>query len=123
MIKPSRVLETDSGHSVNATNSSALPPISEYGEADLTGASYTKGAIAVYVLHEIVGDDSFKEIFRVFVDKYQEQGAKIKDFVYLAQEISKKDLKRLFDEWVYGVESSGLMLADITLEEIVRRYR
>ena len=98
-------------------------PISEYGEADLTGASYTKGAIAVYVLHEIVGDDGFKEIFRVFVDKYQEQGAKIKDFVYLAQEISKKDLKRFFDEWVYGVESSGLMLADITLEEIVRRYR
>lgn len=98
-------------------------PISDYGKADLTGASYTKGALALYVLHEIVGDTDFKEIIRIFVERYQEKGATLEDFKNLTQEISNKDLKKYFDEWVYGSESSNLLLGDLTLQDITQRYK
>jgi len=101
----------------------AATPISDYGRADLTGASYTKGALALYVLHEIVGDTDFKEIFRMYVERYQEKGAALEDFRDLAQEISNKDLKKYFNEWVFGIESSQLLLGELTLQEITQRYK
>ncbi len=101
----------------------AATPIVDYGKADLTGASYTKGALALYVLHEIVGDADFKEIFQMYVERYQEKGATLEDFRNLAEEISKKDLKKYFDEWVFGVESSALLLGGLTLQEITQQYK
>lgn len=101
----------------------AATPICDYGKADLTGASYTKGALALHVLHEIVGDADFKEIFRMYVERYQERGVTLEDFKNLAQEISNKDLEKYFDEWVYGAESSHLLLGDLSLQEIIQRYK
>ena len=101
----------------------ATTPICDYGKAGLTGASYTKGALALYVLHEIVGDTDFKEIFRTYVERYQEKGAALEDFRNLAEEISNKDLKKYFDEWVYGAESSQLLLGELTLQETTQRYK
>jgi len=104
-------------------NKLATTPISDYGKADLTGASYTKGALALYMLHEIVGDIDFKKIFKMYVERYQEKGATLEDFRNLAGEISNKDLKKYFDEWVFGTESSQLLLEELTLQEITQRYK
>jgi hypothetical protein len=98
-------------------------PISDYGKTNLTGASYTKGALALYVLHEIVGDSAFKDIFRIYMERYQEKGATLEDFRGLVQEITNKDLKKYFDEWVFGAESSLLLLGELTLQEITQKYK
>ncbi|UCE21980.1 MAG: hypothetical protein JSV46_07155 [Candidatus Aminicenantes bacterium] len=104
-------------------NKLAMTPIADYGKADLTGASYTKGALALYVLHEIVEDTEFKKIFRIYVERYQEKGATLEDFRKLVEEISNNDLKKYFDEWVYGAESSQLLLGELTLQEITHKYK
>jgi aminopeptidase N len=98
-------------------------PIADYGRADLTNASYTKGALALHVLHEIVGDADFKRIFRLYFKNYHTRGATLEDFRNLAEKTSRQDLKKYFDEWVYGNNSSSLLLGDLSMKEIAQRYR
>jgi hypothetical protein len=39
------------------------------------------------------------------------------------EEISNTDLEKYFDEWVFGAESSPLLLGELTLQEITQKYK
>ncbi len=98
-------------------------PIADYGIEDLTDASYSKGMIAFYVLYRIVGEETFINIVRTFYQKYGDSGAALKDFIKLAKESSKTDLTKFFGEWIYGVESSEYLLSNMSIEDIVAKYK
>jgi hypothetical protein len=98
-------------------------PIADYGKEDLTQASYSKGMIAFYILYRLVGEETFIDIVRTFYQKYGESGATLEDFMKLAKESSKIDLTEFFREWIYGVESSGYLLSNMSMEDIVAEYK
>jgi len=101
----------------------AETPIAEYGKQELGGNSYTKGAWSLYVLHRIVGEEKFREMIRAFLAEYGDRQADFQDFERLAKRVTARDLGRYFAEWIYGAESSRLLLEEIPTDEIVKRYQ
>lgn len=101
----------------------ATTPIAEYGKEDLGDNSYTKGAWSLYVLNQIVGDQRFNQIVRTSMADFSERPAGFSDFQGVAESVSKRDLSRFFKEWIFGAESSDLLVGDASIQEIVERYR
>jgi aminopeptidase N len=97
-------------------------PIAEFAKYDLGGNSYNKGAWSLYVLHQLVGEDQFRRIIRTFVSEFKDRPADFKDFQQVAEGVSRRDLDKYFNEWIYGAASSQLMLDKIPVTEIVKRY-
>ncbi len=101
----------------------ATTPIADYGKEGLGGNSYSKGAWSLYVLHQIVGDEGFNRTIRVFMDEFSNRPAGFADFQSVAERVSKRDLSRFCKEWIFGTESSDLLMGDASIQEIVERYR
>ena len=97
-------------------------PVAEYGTEDCTDASYTKGAIAFWVLYRLVGEQTFIGAYRRFCQEYRSEGATLADFVTTVKSASRVDLQKFFDEWIYGTQSSHYLLGDLSLEQIVELY-
>ena len=97
-------------------------PIADYGKYELGGNSYTKGAWSLYVLHEMVGEDQFRQIIRSFLTEFREQPADFKDFQRVAERISRRDLSKYFNEWFYEATSSQLLVDKTPVTEIAKRY-
>jgi aminopeptidase N len=98
-------------------------PIAEYGGKELGRHSYTKGAWSLYVLNNIVGDKIFAQVIRSMLAEYEDKTIDFAGFQELCEVVSKKDLKKYFDEWIYGTESSKLLVAGTPIADIVKRYK
>lgn len=98
-------------------------PIADYGKYEIGGLSYTKGAWSLYVLHHLLGDEGFYKVMGVFLAEFSQRGADFKDFQRTAEKVSGRDLSKFYTEWIYGVESSGLLTEQTSLSEIVSRYK
>jgi hypothetical protein len=107
---------------VNRDKRNSETPIAEYGKYELGANSYTKGAWSLYVLHQLVGEEQFRQIIRTFVSEFRDKPADFKDFQQVAERVSRRDLGKYFDEWIFGVASSQLLLDKIPVTEIVKRY-
>ncbi len=88
-----------------------LNEVSEKGESqsllDPKSSSltfYEKGAWALAILREEVGDSAFKEGIKKYLDKYQFQNVTIADFISEMQKASGKDLKQFKQIWLEGKE-------------------
>ncbi|MHC4145424.1 MAG: M1 family aminopeptidase [Planctomycetota bacterium] len=97
-------------------------PIAQYGTQDCTEASYTKGAIAFWLLYRLVGEQTFTDIYRSFHKEYGSKGATLEDFITTVKKMSDKDLQKYFDEWIYGAKSSEHLLSDLSLQQILQLY-
>lgn len=107
----------------NYNKKNADTPIAEYWKEELGRNSYTKGAWSLYVLHELVGTEKFKAIIRSLLAEYETKPADFKDFQVVAERVTKRSLKKYFDEWIYGTESSRLLMDKVSIAEIVQRYK
>ncbi len=101
----------------------ATTPIAEYGKEELGENSYSKGAWSLYVLNQIVGDEKFNQIIRTFLAEFSDRPAGFRDFQGVAERVSKRDLSGFFNEWIFGAESSALLMGNASIQEIVERYR
>lgn len=97
-------------------------PIADYGSMELGDNSYTKGAWALYVLHALTGEDTFREIIATFLTESRGKQIDFHDFQRTAERVSARDLTPFFEEWIYGTESSRLLQRKLTVEEIAQRY-
>jgi hypothetical protein len=97
-------------------------PIIEYGNEDLTDLSYTKGMLFFYLLYNIMGEEEFLNAAGSFYQKYKNSGATSEEFLNHLKERTQQNLDRLYQEWIYGTESSRLVLDKVPIEEIIQRY-
>ena len=63
--------------------------------------SYQKGSWVLHMLRNEVGDSVFKKIIRSFYDHYKGKNADTRDFEAVVEEITKKNWKKFFDQWLY----------------------
>lgn len=98
-------------------------PIAEYGKYEIGGNSYTKGAWSLYVLHQLVGEEQFKQIIRTFLSEFRGREADFKDFQNTAEHVAGRDLTKYFHEWIYGAESSRYLVEKVPVREIVEMYK
>jgi aminopeptidase N len=63
---------------------------------------YIRGAWVLHALRLNVGDDAFFKTLHTYYDRYKYSNAGTEDFIQVAEEISGKDLGKLFDAWLYA---------------------
>jgi len=44
-------------------------------------------------------------------------------FQGLCERVTRRSLKKFFDEWIYGTVSSKLLVDDVSIADIVKRYQ
>lgn len=78
-------------------------PVAEPSPDNLyTNDSYTGGALVLNALRLKIGDENFFNLLRAYTEKYQYGNAGTDEFIALAEEISRQELKEFFDQWIYG---------------------
>jgi hypothetical protein len=97
-------------------------PIIEYGNEDLTDLSYTKGMLFFYLLYHVMGEKDFMDAAGSFYQKYKNTGATSEQFLNHIKKRSKQNLDRLYKEWIFGTESSRLILDGAPVEDLIQRY-
>jgi aminopeptidase N len=68
------------------------------------GAVYGRGALTLYALQVEVGEATFDEIMRTYFERFDGESVTTQDFVDVAEEVSGKDLERLFGTWLTELE-------------------
>ena len=74
------------------------------GEDLFSNTVYEKGAWVLHMLRREIGDSTFFRTLRTYFERYKYLNASTKDFISLCEELSKKDLNKFFDQWVYTGE-------------------
>jgi aminopeptidase N len=64
--------------------------------------AYSGGALALFALHELVGDEVFAKIERTFLDRFHFTAATTADYTAVATEVSGRDLSSFTDQWLYS---------------------
>jgi aminopeptidase N len=63
---------------------------------------YGGGATVLYALRQVVGDRTFYEIERRWVQRYEGESASTDDFIALASKVSHRNLGPFLRDWLYG---------------------
>jgi aminopeptidase N len=85
-----------------AKNSARAVVDSTANYMDLLNAnSYQKGGWVLHMLRNEVGDSVFKRVIQTYYSRYKWSNADTRDFQKLVEEVSGKDFKVFFDQWLY----------------------
>ena len=91
-----------------------------------SGAIYEKGAWVLHMLRRVVGDDTFSSAVREYRRRHERGNATRGDLRAVFEELSGRDLKQFFDQWVETpyrpvLRASFRNLADGRVEVTVRQ--
>jgi aminopeptidase N len=65
------------------------------------GAVYDRGALTLQALRLTVGDDLFFTTLRTYASRFAGKNVTTNDFIAVANEVAGRDLRGLFDAWLY----------------------
>ncbi|RLG44153.1 MAG: hypothetical protein DRN78_00525 [Thermoproteota archaeon] len=97
-------------------------PLADYGRYYLTDASYLVGALLLYVLHRLVGDQCFYKAIRRFLEKYYERPATLESFIETFVEVCGSKIRSFLEEWLYTTKPVKLII-EKDVDEVVEQYR
>ena len=81
------------------------PPPGKPPADDLFNNSvYARGALTLHALRLEVGDDTFFRVLQTYTERFRYGNASTADFIAVATEVSGRDLKALFNSWLYANE-------------------
>ena len=69
---------------------------------------YYRPAVMLQALRLSVGDDAFFTILRTYVSRFGGKNATTDDFIGVVNEVAKRDLRPLFDAWLYAAPLPAL---------------
>ena len=73
---------------------------------------YQKGAWAIYMLRELIGDVAFKNTIKRYLNTYEFRNANTEDFFKIAQEESEQDLSEFYKVWFEDKEFPVIRVMD-----------
>ena len=71
------------------------------GENLFSTTVYDKGGWVLHMLRWEVGDSAFFDILRTYFEEYKYKNASTNNFISICERISKRDLSKFFDQWVF----------------------
>lgn len=88
----------------------------------LNANSYQKGGWVLHMLRNEVGDSAFHKIIQTYYQQYKGVNADTRDFQRVAENVSAKNLKWFFDQWLYRPGIPQLLIErDIDKDEVKLR--
>ncbi|MFI6260817.1 M1 family metallopeptidase [Micromonospora sp. NPDC051006] len=91
-----------------ATTDWSQPSVDPGRAAMFGNAVYKRGALAVHALRRTVGDDAFFRILRAWTAERRDGNATTEDLIVLAERVSGRQLRSLFDAWLVGGTAPAL---------------
>ncbi|MCI0554289.1 MAG: M1 family metallopeptidase [Anaerolineae bacterium] len=64
--------------------------------------TYRGGALVLQALRLQIGDEAFLELLKTYAERYRYGNAGTDEFIALAEEVSRQDLKGFFDQWLFS---------------------
>ena len=84
---------------------------------------YKKGAWALHVLRETVGDAAFKLAVRRYLERYQFENVTTNDFISEVEDSSQQDLSSFVNEWLTAmVVPEDVMVRSLKNSSFIRGY-
>jgi aminopeptidase N len=84
---------------------------------------YDKGAWVLHMLRWEVGDSAFFDILRSYFEEHKYKNASTNNFISVCERISKRDLSKFFDQWVFtGTENIQLNYKWIIKKQSDEKY-
>jgi len=74
-------------------------------------------------MYHIMGEKDFLEAMGIFYQQHIEIGATSKQFLNHVKQHAKTDLGMFYKEWIYGAESTRLILDGVSAEILIKRYK
>ncbi|MEV4455315.1 M1 family metallopeptidase [Microbispora sp. NPDC049633] len=79
----------------------AYPPGAARADDLFSAAVYNRGAMTLHALRREIGDQKFFPLIRAWTDAHRYGNVTTQEFITLAERVSGKDLKGLFDAWLF----------------------
>ena len=79
---------------------------------------YDKGAWVLHMLRHEVGDSVFFRILRTYYNEYKYKNADTEDFKNVCERVSRKNLSKFFEQWVYVGEGNIELSYKWTAEKV-----
>jgi aminopeptidase N len=108
--------------------------LAEPGPFLFTRTMYDKGAWVLHMLRWEIGDSSFFNVLREYYETYKYSNASIADFKFICEGVSRKNLDKFFEQWVYSKgqievnykteakEKNDSVLVSIMIEQVQDKY-
>lgn len=64
--------------------------------------TYQKGGTVIHMLREEIGNEAFWKGVNIYLERFIRGNVESSDLKSVMEEVSKRDLKWFFDQWVYG---------------------
>lgn len=95
----------------------------DYGRHQITGLSYSTGAVMFYLLERVVGREEFKRIIGGFYRQFARSGATTQEFAEYAAAAGGMPACAVLNEWLLGVAGWRKLGAGEDPGSMVGRYR
>jgi hypothetical protein len=96
----------------------------DFGTANLTDLSYSKGMLFFYGLYRLAGEKEFLSAVRVCLGNFRKDGATTRQFLGRLQSALNRPLDRYYQDWVFeGAASSDDLKGGRSLDEIFAKYK
>ncbi|MCD6142248.1 M1 family metallopeptidase [Candidatus Bipolaricaulota bacterium] len=79
---------------------------------------YQRGALTLFALKYLVGEEIFDKIIKTYVARYQFKHVTTDDFIRVAEEISGQELGWFFEEWLRSTKHLDYALEGVTTHQI-----
>ena len=96
-------------------------PFIDYGKRDMTGESYSVGAIMFEILHDL-DVDAFHRIVGGYYQKYPD-GATTRDFVAFARAAGPPAVAPVLEDWLLSTRWTQIIASSTSVSDFVRHYR
>jgi aminopeptidase N len=78
---------------------------------------YQRGALTLHALRLEIGDDAFFETLQKYIVRFDNRHATTDDFIDIAEAVSGRDLKALFDGWLYQLAIPDIPQMDLYAQD------
>ncbi|KUK26262.1 MAG: hypothetical protein XD60_1588 [Acetothermia bacterium 64_32] len=83
---------------------------------------YQRGALTLFALQYLVGEETFEGILRTYVDRYRFKRVTTEDFIEVAEEVSGQDLGWFFDGWLRSTEHLDYVLEGVSTHKVGEKF-
>jgi aminopeptidase N len=90
----------------------SVPPADPAPDELFAEATYTRGAMTLEGLRQIMGDGRFNELMRRWYSENRYEVVTTRDFTRLAERVARRDLDAYFQDWLYEAGKPSTTPAD-----------
>lgn len=82
---------------------------------------YQKGAALLFALENLVGTETFDKILQEYYRRYRYRQVTAEDFIKTAEEVSGRDLKEFFEQWLKSTKTLDYSIEGVHRQKIESR--